>query len=212
MLQLIKISQILLWPILVTMPLLFPAQLELFKQSQLFPQSRIFPQSQLFPQSRIFQQSRIPNSNFEIYVDTAKQFFILYPKYLEPDAVDPHIINFREKNSDGPWLINISVTETASKSVFEWVRSTNKIRSKPMPPLKIVKITEKDGTTLLYLKTPVIIDKTSYGKPIFADQDSAILIKNQQLYQILKRDLWQDYHKPSAFAEIVSNFHLLSLE
>lgn len=145
------------------------------------------------------------NSKLNSYTDRSKQYSLLYPNNLDLLEDGPKTIGFSNKGTDGPWLINISANETAAKDVYDWLKRQNKQRG-TLPPMTILKTEKRDGTTLLYLKDPVAVDEKD-GKPVYSNTEMAIIMKNQEIFEILKRELWPD---PNAyFQQIVGSFHFL---
>ncbi len=145
------------------------------------------------------------NSNLNKYTDRNKQYSLLYPNNLDLLEDGPKTIGFSNKGTDGPWLINISANETAAKDVYDWLETQNKNRG-TLPPMTILKTEKRDGTTLLYLQDPIVVDEKD-GKKIYSSMDTAIIMKNQKIFKMVKREQWTDPN--SYFQQIVESFHFL---
>lgn len=146
------------------------------------------------------------NDQFNLYTNEAHQFSVQYPNHFDLHILDADSASFSEKGTDGPWIINIQLTPTTSSTPYEWVKSEN-VKRKKQPPIRIVKEEKHEGVSLLYLKTPVSVDQTMDGKPIYVDQDSAILIKEKILYTILLRAQWDGEQLKKDFDDLVESFH-----
>lgn len=144
------------------------------------------------------------NSKLNKYTDRNKQYSLLYPNNLNLWEGGPTTVGFSE-STDGPWLIYISANETAASDVYDWLKRQNKNRG-TLPPMTIIKTEKRDGTTLLYLKVPVDVDEKD-GKPVYSNTEMAIIMKNQEIFEILKREQWTDPN--SYFQQIVESFHFL---
>lgn len=144
------------------------------------------------------------NSKLNKYTDRNKQYSLLYPNNLDLWEGGPTTVGFSE-STDGPWLINISANETAALDVYDWLKRQNKNRG-TLPPMTIFKTEKRDGTTLLYLRDPISVDEKD-GKPIYDSMDTAIIMKNQEIFSIVKRELWPDAN--AYFQQIVESFHFL---
>lgn len=141
------------------------------------------------------------------YIDRSKKYSVLYPNNLDIFEIDPEGINLGYKNTDGPWLINITTTENTAKDVYEWLKTQNQNRG-DLPPMTIKKTFKRDGTAFIYLNDPIAVDQKD-GKPIYASVDTVVAIKNGQLFKIIKRELWNETNKPTTFDIVVENFKVL---
>lgn len=146
------------------------------------------------------------NDQLNLYTNEAHQFSVQYPNHFDVHSIDEGNINFSEKGTDGPWLINIQASPTSLLTAHDWVKSENAKRKK-QSTIRIVKEEKHEGVTLLYLKTPISIDQTEDGKSIYADQDSVILIKEKTLYTFLLRAQSGDEKFKKYLDGIVESLH-----
>jgi hypothetical protein len=143
-----------------------------------------------------------------VYDNKKNQFSILYPRGFKLVNHDENTLGLMaDDGTDGPWLISIQVSETNAQTSHDWVKSENSKR-KNQPPITIAEVRKYKAGDTLFLKTPVAIDSEG-GKPIYANQDSAIIIKNNKLYTFTLLTQLEDPALKKNFLDIIESFHFI---
>jgi hypothetical protein len=145
------------------------------------------------------------SSATNIYTNQQNNFSFSYPKDFNILVVDENTISLVEDGTDGPWIIGMQISDTNLQVASDWVKSENS-KHADQPPITITEVKKYKAGDVSFLETPVVIDSDS-GKPIYANQESAILIKDKKIYTFSLRAQVEDSALKKVFLEIIQSFN-----